>query len=73
MVLYGASVPVILSRLASSYWLVGECYIHGAMDGLKSTFHGSSGGSIIEAFANNTQGDGSPGITTNAVVIVSLR
>jgi len=40
---------------------------------LKSTFHGSSGGSIIEAFANNTQGDGSPGITTNAVVIVSLR
>jgi hypothetical protein len=46
MVLYGASVPVILRRLVSSYWLVGECYIHGAMDGLKSTFNaGASGGS----------------------------
>ncbi len=34
MVLYGLSVPVVLRKLASSYWLVGECYIHGAMDGI---------------------------------------
>jgi hypothetical protein len=34
MVLYGLSVPVVLRELESSYWLVGECYIHGAMDGV---------------------------------------
>ncbi|PMD15734.1 HET-domain-containing protein [Hyaloscypha hepaticicola] len=34
MVLYGLSVPVVLRKLESSYWLVGECYIHGAMDGV---------------------------------------
>jgi hypothetical protein len=34
MVLYGLSVPVVLQKLESSYWLVGECYIHGAMDGI---------------------------------------
>lgn len=33
MVLYGLSVPVVLRKLESSYWVVGECYIHGAMDG----------------------------------------
>jgi hypothetical protein len=34
MVLYGLSVPVVLRKLESSYWLVGECYIHDAMDGV---------------------------------------
>jgi hypothetical protein len=34
MVLYGLSVPVVLRKLESGYWLVGECYIHGAMDGV---------------------------------------
>jgi len=34
MILCGLSVPVVLRKLESSYWLVGECYIHGAMDGI---------------------------------------
>jgi hypothetical protein len=34
MVLYGLSVPVVLRKLHTSYWMVGECYIHGAMDGV---------------------------------------
>ncbi|KAE9366452.1 HET-domain-containing protein [Stipitochalara longipes BDJ] len=40
MVLYGASVPVVLRKVpnfSSSYWLVGECYMHGIMDGLKAS------------------------------------
>ncbi|PMD32074.1 HET-domain-containing protein [Hyaloscypha variabilis F] len=40
MVLHGASVPMALRKLEfnlKSYWLVGECYIHGAMDGLKTS------------------------------------
>jgi len=37
MVLYGMSVPVVLRKLLTSFWLVGECYIHGAMDGLKTS------------------------------------
>lgn len=63
MILYGASVPVIVRRLVSSYWLVGECYIHGAMDGVKSTFHASSGG-VTRGFSNTAMG---------GVEIVSLR
>jgi hypothetical protein len=39
MVLYGLSVPVVLRKLITSYWLVGESYIHGAMDGLKPLRH----------------------------------
>jgi hypothetical protein len=39
MVLYGLSVPVVLRKLNKSYWLVGESYIHGAMDGLKPLRH----------------------------------
>lgn len=38
VVLYGASVPMVIHPFASRNILVGECYIHGAMDGLKS-FH----------------------------------
>jgi hypothetical protein len=42
MVLYGASVPIALRKLSISYRLVGECYIHGAMDGLKGEREGHS-------------------------------
>jgi hypothetical protein len=42
MVLYGASVPIALRKLSISYRLVGECYIHGAMDVLKGEWEGHS-------------------------------
>jgi hypothetical protein len=36
MAFQSLSVPVVVRKLRWSYWLVGECYIDGAMDGLKS-------------------------------------
>jgi hypothetical protein len=33
VVLYGCSVPVVLRAVEQQYKLVGECYIHGLMDG----------------------------------------
>jgi hypothetical protein len=35
MAFQGLSVPVVVSKLRWSYLLVGESYIHGAMDGLR--------------------------------------
>ncbi|KAE9371987.1 HET-domain-containing protein [Stipitochalara longipes BDJ] len=32
-VLYGCSVPIVLRAMGQHYKLVGECYIHGLMDG----------------------------------------
>jgi hypothetical protein len=33
-VLYGCSVPLVLRKVESHWVLVGECYVHGLMDGL---------------------------------------
>ena len=35
MIFQGMSVPVVVRKLRWSYRLIGECYIHGAMDGVK--------------------------------------
>lgn len=35
MVFHGASVPIVVRKLGVSYLIIGECYIDGAMDGLK--------------------------------------
>ncbi len=32
-ILFGCNVPVILRRFESTYWLVGEAYVHGIMNG----------------------------------------
>jgi hypothetical protein len=73
MVLYGASVPVVLRKLDLSYWLVGECYIHGAMDGLKSAFHPQRSWDVPAVRTVSTDARGSPTDFINAVEIVSLR
>jgi hypothetical protein len=39
-VLYGCSVPVVLKRQGERYKMIGECFVHGIMDGeaLSSTY-----------------------------------
>lgn len=32
-VLYGCSVPVVLRKVGGHYVFIGECYVHGLMDG----------------------------------------
>jgi hypothetical protein len=71
MVLYGASVPVVLRKLESSYWLIGECYIHGAMDGMKSNSRPEPTGSPYENGSGSVLGGGGPPM--NQPQIVSLR
>jgi hypothetical protein len=68
MVLYGLSVPVVLRKLHNSYWLVGECYIDGAMDGLKPILPGVP---TFRAGLNSSTGN--LDATVNAAQIVSLR
>jgi Heterokaryon incompatibility protein (HET) len=69
MVLYGASVPVVLRKLESSYWLVGESYIHGAMDGMKPRRSDSPVFGSVAA----TSSTGSSDKPIDLVRIVSLR
>lgn len=67
MVLYGASVPVVIRKLGVSYWIIGECYIHGAMDGLKAK--AGSDWSIDRLSKNR----GPSMVSADMVEIVSLR
>ena len=64
MVLYGASVPMVLRKLVSSYQLIGECYIHGAIAGLKTP--PSSETSQLKL-------DGRPYVTSEMIRIVNIR
>jgi hypothetical protein len=32
-VLFGGAVPYLLRRMGADYWLVGECYVHGIIEG----------------------------------------
>ncbi|KAG0649120.1 Heterokaryon incompatibility protein [Hyphodiscus hymeniophilus] len=69
MILHGASVPVILRRLDSSYCLIGESYIHGAMDGLKTTLQANA--LDINGGVPNVQGG--PTLPMNGPKIISIR
>jgi hypothetical protein len=66
MVLYGASVPMVLRKLVSSYQLIGECYIHGEISGQKMPL--SSWTSWL-----NWKLDGTPHVTSEMVRIVNIR
>ena len=70
MILQGLSVPVVVRRLRWSYWLVGECYIHGAMDGLKSRLQHET---IDEKAMGPSLGGPGLGGLRNVVEIVNLR
>lgn len=66
MVLYGASVPVVLRRLVSSYMLLRECYIHGSMNGMRSGVRARSSTDPNEGLSSNES-------KANEVEIVALR
>ena len=76
MVLYGCSVPVVVRPSGDHYVLIGECYIHGAMDGLISklaTNHEERNGEGRRYGIAGHKHIGGPKISADMIKIVDLR